>query len=119
MGYSQSTPFTATQDRGLTFQSTLSNPFPTGMNQPTGTSLGAATGIGTSLVGALYDVNRGYSQQWNFTVQHQPWQNWLIEVAYVGNHGVHLFMYNQNLNWLPDQTFNSLGSSWFSSYSSV
>ena len=30
MGYSQSTPFTATQNNGLTFQSTLSNPYPTG-----------------------------------------------------------------------------------------
>ena len=40
MGYSQSTPFTATQDRGLTFQSTLSNPYPVGVLQPVGNSLG-------------------------------------------------------------------------------
>ena len=49
MGYSQSTPFTATQNRGLTFQSTLSNPYPLGMLQPVGNSLGPNTFLGQSL----------------------------------------------------------------------
>src|SRR5262249_55931816 len=83
---------------GRTPANTLSNPFPNGLIAPTGSSLGALTGVGTNLTGALYDIHRGYSQQWNFTIQHQPWQNWLFEAAYVGNHGVHLFMYNRNLN---------------------
>ena len=49
MGYSQSTPFTATQDRGLTFQSTLGNPYPLGALQPVGNSLGPNTFLGQSL----------------------------------------------------------------------
>jgi hypothetical protein len=68
------------------------------------------TALGTNVTGALYNVGRGYSQQWNFTVQHQPFQNWLFELGYVGNRGVHLFMYNQNLNWLPDSTVATYGS---------
>ena len=49
MGYSQSTPFTATQDRGLTFQSTLNNPYPLGTLQPVGNSLGPNTFLGQRL----------------------------------------------------------------------
>src|SRR4029079_13729946 len=40
MGFSQSTPLTATQNNGLTFQSTLANPYPLGVLQPAGNSLG-------------------------------------------------------------------------------
>src|SRR5260370_19529807 len=98
-------------DGGRTPANTISNAFPSGLIAPTGSSLGAATAIGTNLTGTLHDLNRGYSQQWNFTVQHQPWEGWLIELAYVGNKGTNLFMYNQNLNWLPDSVFNSQGAS--------
>ena len=77
--------------------------FRSGLIAPTGSSLGALTGVGTNLTGALYNMYRGYSQQWNFTVQHQPLSKpgcsrsvtWAIA-------GCTLFMYNQNLNWLPD-----------------
>ena len=109
IGYSSSTPMVATNDGGLTPANTLSNPFPTGLIQPTGNSLGSLTAIGTNVTGALYNVGRGYSQQWNFTIQHQPFQNWLFEAGYVGNRGVHLFMYNQNLNWLPDSIASAFG----------
>src|SRR4029079_15262032 len=49
MGYSQSTPFPASQNNGLTFQSTLSNPYPNGVMQPAGNSLGPNTFLGQSL----------------------------------------------------------------------
>jgi hypothetical protein len=110
IGFSSLTPMITSNDGGHTPANTLSNPFPTGLIAPTGSSQGASTGLGTNLTGTLFNETRGYSQQWNFTIQRQPWENWLFEVAYVGNRGVHLFMYNQNLNWLPDSTFSSLGS---------
>jgi hypothetical protein len=102
IGYSSTTPMVASTDGGHTPANTLSNPFPTGLIQPTGNSLGAATAIGTNVTASLFNVGRGYSQQWNATIQYQPFQNWLFEIGYVGNRGVHLFVYNQNLNWLPD-----------------
>ena len=49
MGYSQSTPFTATQDRGLTFQSTLNNPYPLGILEAAGNTRGPNTFLGQSL----------------------------------------------------------------------
>jgi outer membrane receptor protein involved in Fe transport len=110
IGFSSSTSMVTSNDGGRTPATTISNPFPTGLIAPTGSSLGAATAIGTNLTGSLHDLSRGYSQQWNFTIQHQPWEGWLFEVAYVGNKGTNLFMYNQNLNWLPDSTFYSQGA---------
>ena len=48
-GFSQTTPYTASQNNGLTFQSTLSNPYPVGVLQPAGNSLGPNTFLGQSL----------------------------------------------------------------------
>src|SRR5882724_10421986 len=110
IGFSSVTSMVTSNDGGRTPANTISNPFPTGLIAPTGSSLGASTGIGTNLTGALHDLTRGYSQQWNFTIQHQPWEGWLFEVAYVGNKGTNLFMYDQNINWLPDATFASQGA---------
>lgn len=110
IGFSSTTSMVTSNDSGRTPANTLSNPFPTGLIAPTGSSLGSLTGVGTNLSGALYNVGRGYSQQWNFTIQHQPFQKWLFELGYVGNRGVHLFMYNQNLNWLPDSVAGAYGA---------
>jgi hypothetical protein len=109
-GFSSVTAMVTSTDGGRTPANTLSNPFPNGLNQPTGSSLGAVTGVGNNVAATLFDLHRGYSQQWNFNVQHQPFPNWLFELGYVGNRGVHMFMYNQNLNWLPDSVFNQYGS---------
>ena len=110
IGFSSTTPMVTSNDGGHTPANTLSNPFPSGLILPTGSSLGSLTAVGTSVTGTPESVGRGYSQQWNFTIQHQPFQDWLFEAGYVGNRGVHLFMYNQNLNWLPDSTVAAYGS---------
>lgn len=104
-GYTSDTPFVSSLDGGLTPQDRLSNPFPTGLIQPTGSSLGAMTNVGAAAAGQLRNVRRGYTEQWNFTVQHEPWNNWLFEVAWVGNHGVRLFGDNRNLNFLSEADF--------------
>src|SRR5689334_25325271 len=49
LGYSQTTPFTASQNNGLTFQSTLANPYPSGVLPTVGNSLGPNTFLGQSL----------------------------------------------------------------------
>lgn len=99
-GFTANTPMITTVNGGLTPYNNLSNPFPNGINRPTGSSLGAATGIGGAIAGQLRNVQRGYAQEYNFTVQYQPASNWLIETAFVGNHGVHLMMYGVPLNIL-------------------
>ncbi|HET6976417.1 MAG TPA: TonB-dependent receptor [Pyrinomonadaceae bacterium] len=38
------------------------------------------------------------SQNWNLSIQFEPWKNTLVEVAYVGNKGTHLYMPLVNIN---------------------
>jgi hypothetical protein len=108
-GFSSSTSMVTSLDNGLTPKDTLSNPFPSGVVKPTGNSLGALTGLGQSISGQLQDVNLGYVQQWNLTVQYQPIQNWLTELAYLGNKGTHLISSGRTLDQLDPQYF-SLGN---------
>jgi len=103
-GFGPTTNMIATLDNGLTPYNTIDNPFPSGLLTPTGNSQGLLTGIGTSISGQLRDVYPGYAQQWNFTLQYSPWNNWLIEGAYLGNKGTHLeTLQGLNLNQLDPQ----------------
>ena len=104
-GYTNDTPMVSSLDGGLTPADRMSNPFPNGLTPPTGSKEGLLTGVGTSIVGQLKNAQRGYTEQWNFTIQHEPWNNWLFEVAWVGNHGVRLFADSRNLNQISDANF--------------
>ncbi|MSV31604.1 MAG: carboxypeptidase regulatory-like domain-containing protein [Bryobacterales bacterium] len=104
-GYLNDTPMVTSLDGGLTPADRMSNPFPVGLTPPTGSKDGLLTGVGTAISGQLKDAQRGYSEQWNFTIQHEPWNNWLIEAAWVGNHGVRLFADGRNLNQISDANF--------------
>ena len=108
-GFSSTTSMVTSLNNGLTPVNTISNPFPNGIIKPTGSSLGAATGLGGSVSGQRGDATLGYVQQWNLTVQYQPIQNWLVEVAYLGNKGVHLLTTGINANQLDPQ-YLALGS---------
>jgi len=107
-GFTITTPMVTTIDGGLTPLNNLSNPFPDGVLRPTGSSQGALTGVGTSISGQLRDVKRGYSQQWNLTLQYEPRSNWLVEAAWIANKGTRL-MRPQSLNYLSAENF-ALGS---------
>jgi len=103
MGYSQSTPFTATQDRGLTFQSILNNPYPLGVLQPAGNTLGANTFLGQSLNRfAPLDIQNAQLLRYQVTVQRELPGQWLVEAGYVGSHGYNLTT-NIDLNNIPAQ----------------
>ncbi len=99
-GFTTYTYMTGTLDGGLTPHDTLSNPFPNGISFPTGSTLGALTGVGTSVSGQLRDAQRGYVQQWNVTLQYEPFSNWLVEAGWVGNHGSRLLMLTRGVSFL-------------------
>jgi Carboxypeptidase regulatory-like domain/TonB dependent receptor len=108
-GFTQANSMIASLNNGLTPYNTISNPFPQGLIQPSGSSLGLETGLGTGISAQQRNVFQGYAQQWNFTLQYSPWANWLIEGAYLGNKGVHLESYTNTLDQL-NPTYLSLGN---------
>ena len=98
-GFSASTNYTGSLD-GLTPSVYLSNPFPTGINKPVGNTQGLLTGIGTSFENPLTGDNTvPYMENWDIDLQHQFPGDILIDVAYVGSHGV-------NLNMAGEGNFN-------------
>jgi Carboxypeptidase regulatory-like domain/TonB dependent receptor len=103
MGFSQSTPFTATQDRGQTFLSTLSNPYPSGVLQPAGNSLGPNTFLGQSLNRFVpSDFQSGQLSRYLVNLQRELPAQWLLEVGYVGSHGFDIGT-DEELNSIPAQ----------------
>jgi hypothetical protein len=110
-GFSTSTSMVASvNSAGIYPTNSFADPFPTGLVMPTGTSLGLMTLVGQSAsVGPWRNLHRGYSQQWNLTVQREPWNNWLFELGLVGNKGTHITM-AQSIDQLNFQQYLPLGS---------
>lgn len=107
-GFSTSTSFISSNNGGLTPANTLSNPYPTGIVQPTGSSLGLLTLLGQSFT--YSDPGRRIPKvyQYSFGIQHQfPWQ-FLTDVFYGGNYAQDVEV-SKGINSLPTQYF-SLGS---------
>jgi hypothetical protein len=101
-GFSASTTYVATNNSFLTPATTLSNPFPGGISQPTGSSLGLNTFLGQSVTVFSPHLEPQYSLRWNFDIQHQLTKDMTIEVGYIGNHSVHNPT-NYNYGSLPAQ----------------
>ena len=84
-GFSQSTPYVASTDAGRTPASTLSNPFPTGIQRPPGSSLGLSTFLGQGPTFTNAESRIPYVHQFSFSIQRQlPWRI-LVDVGYVGS----------------------------------
>ncbi len=109
IGFSQNTALVPTLDSFLTPAATLSNPFPNGILQPTGSSLGLATFLGKSVTFFNPNPLNPYSIRWNLGLQRQLGRNLLMEVGYTGNHAVHLGV-NRELNFIPRQYLSTLPS---------
>lgn len=84
-GFERNTPFVPTRDSGLTFSSKLSHPFPDGLLEPTGSSLGIATDVGNAVEYFLSTPQASYNQRWQGSVQRQFGRSNVLEAAYVGN----------------------------------
>jgi outer membrane receptor protein involved in Fe transport len=81
----------------------LTNPFPGGLPAPPGNSQGAYTLMGQAITIATPSRPKAYNQQWNFVVQRQLVRNMIVDVAYVGSHGLHLPAASLALNQLPPE----------------
>jgi len=87
-GFTSQTSFVSTID-GNQPSGTLSNPFPQGIVPLSGSSLGALTGLGTSITANPRTLKTGSAQQWSVNLQRQVGV-WAVELDYIGTHGLHL-----------------------------
>jgi hypothetical protein len=92
-----------TNNNYLTPATTLSNPFPNGIQRPVGSALGLGTYAGQAITFINPEMKSPYSQRWNLGVQHALTPDTLIEVAYIGNHAVHLPVPYTQINGIPRQ----------------
>jgi hypothetical protein len=100
-GFTRDTNIIPTLDN-INFIGTLSNPFPTGILEPLGASLGAQTYLGQAITVFNQKPLMPYMQRWEFGVQRELPHGFVAEASYVGNRGTHIEI-NQNLNITPQQ----------------
>jgi hypothetical protein len=88
---------TTYQSDGYTPYLHLSNPFPSGLNQPAGSSLGLMNDVGYGANGPLRNVtNTPYEQSWSFGIERQLPAKSVVSVVYVGKKGTHLYFSGAN-----------------------
>ncbi len=115
IGYSQGTPWVTSLNSGLNPFTTLSgsptvncsngstsaacqSAFPNGEVAPTGNTQGGLTDVGFGLNPVVNNVRpSAYVQQWMTGAQYSLTNNDLVDISYVGNHGVHVL--SQYLEW--------------------
>lgn len=106
-GFSSSTNWNATSQNGYVPLNLVSNPFPTGVNSPSGSSQGLLTFIGQDLNQQWLSSSHPtpYTLQWSFDLQYQLTSHSFFQVGYLGNRGRKLLYGNPNINidQLPDQ----------------
>jgi hypothetical protein len=103
-GFSSTTGYVTSNDNNLTPANGLSNPFPAGIIQPTGSSLGLSTLLGQGFT--ISDPNRTIPKIYNYSLalQHLLPGQTLVEVAFAGNYGQQLGV-QKGINALPRQYY--------------
>ena len=107
-GFNQSTGTVNTyQNDGATPWLHLSDPFPNGLIQPPGSSLGLLNDVGYWAVGPLRTpaaARTPYEQSWSFGIERQLASSMLLDVHYIGKKGTRLYFGgNNNLDILGSQ----------------
>ena len=97
-GFAVSTPYNSSNNGSINFSGNyLTNPYPTGIVEPSGSSLGLATYLGNSIT--FVDPNRVIPRMHQFSigVQRELPLRSVLEVSYVGSRGQELTA-SQNLD---------------------
>ena len=90
LGYASSTSWNTSNDGGFTPANLLRDPFPQGLVQPTGSTLGAGTQLGQALTVWAHNPHTPFTSQWNLDVQQQLKSSILLDIGYAGSRGEHL-----------------------------
>jgi len=89
-GYVQTNTYVASNNGNQTPANSLSNPFPNGIIQPAGNSLGGLTAIGSTFAYVDPDRTSGIVNQFSADVQHQLPLGIAAEIGYIGSRSHHL-----------------------------
>jgi hypothetical protein len=89
-GFSAINQYVPTNNSYLTPATTLSNPFPGGIQQPVGAAAGVNTYLGQSFSTYNPNLANQYSLRWTFDIQQQLPFDTVMQIGYIGNHSVHL-----------------------------
>jgi hypothetical protein len=106
-GYSRVTALVPSLDNGRTFVATLADPFPNGLLEPVGSSLGLMTNVGLGVnFPYVGEVRTPRTHRWSLGLQRElPW-HFLIEGTYVGSVSEHIPV-SLDLNSTPGQYFST------------
>jgi hypothetical protein len=103
-GFTERTNIISTSNE-VTFDTRLSNPFPTGIRDPLGAGLGPMTYAGQAL--SYFNPNpvAPYNQRWQIGFQRElPWR-FMIDAGYMGNRGTHIET-TRNINAQSEQWYS-------------
>jgi len=110
IGYSQTTTIIPSTNANFTPAVSLSNPYPSGLLQPTGNTLGGLSGVGQAVtVWNPAAQSAGYVQEYSLEVERQVPMGFVMSVGALGSHGLHLLESSGNIDQLNPSNF-SLGS---------
>jgi hypothetical protein len=108
-GFSSDTPYVASTNGNLKPTNTISTAYSGGLLPVVGASLDGLTNVGFSVGAVSRNRKNYYTEQWTYGIQYAPTHNDVIDITYVGNHGVHVVDGGLNLNQL-DPKYLSLGA---------
>lgn len=111
IGYSQSTSIITSNNNNFTPAGSLANPYPNGLLQPTGNTLGALSGIGQAIsVPSSATQSAGYVQEYSFEVQRTVPAGVVITTGALGSHSLHLLSNGINVDQLNPVLFGTAQS---------
>ena len=111
-GYTATTTYVSSNDGGATPANSLSNPFPTGVLQPSGNTLGLLAGVGGQNITAPSDTARSTRvHQYSLDIQRELPGGFVVTLGLAGSvtHDLVQGTPSININQLPDSDL-SLGS---------
>ena len=102
-GYTQTTTQAlGTGPNGAPLPFLITNPFPSGITEPSGNSLGRQTALGQTISFFNQDPKVAKQARWSFGIQRELWNGWVFEATYVGDKGYDIEI-TRNINALPNK----------------
>ncbi|HEY3443478.1 MAG TPA: TonB-dependent receptor [Paludibaculum sp.] len=104
-GFTQNTNMVLTRDSGLTWDTTLANPFNNGISEPKGNADGYRTYLGQGFTYFNQNPKIPMTMRWELGLQ-QELKGYAIELNYIGSKSNHIEI-TRNINALPLQYWST------------